>query len=356
MRSGPDGCESINRREDGGDKHVEQKRRASAPPVGQPAETGVTQEGSELHGENPGAGLHHVESGSALRSGRGEKSGKPGVESPIREKHGCGERGGEPGSLGQRTAEEIEPGTRGRFGSPQWRLFHLALDPDGEQRGKQSGEEQDAPSEARQYEGGGGGREHVAERPAGLHQRDGFGTMARRPTLSHQHGAGRPFATESESDNASPEDERRKAGGGGGSAGADGVDQDGEDQGAAPPDAIGEKSSADAAECGRDQSGGADQTGDGGRPMKFGAQRLDHEDVEENVVGIENEAGHGRPKSEAALLGDPGERAWPDNRRGGLCGVRQGRFKISRAAGTLGEWPWRFRPSTLRGATNHWWR
>ena len=112
-------------------------------------------------------------------------------------------------------------------------------------------------------------------RPARLHQRDGFGAMFRRPAFGHQHRAGGPFAAQSESDDGSPEDERAKAGGQGRSAGADGIDQDGENQSAPPSDAVRKKARADAAQRGGDQRGGADQTGGGSGPMKFGAQSLD---------------------------------------------------------------------------------
>ncbi len=65
--------------------------------------------------------------------------------------------------------------------------------------------------------------------------------------------------------------------------------------------------------------------------MEFGAQSLDHEHVQQDIVGIEHEAGHGRPKRVAALFGDPSKRSGTNGGSGRFSGVRQGKFKISRS-------------------------
>ena len=61
--------------------------------------------------------------------------------------------------------------------------------------------------------------------------------------------------------------------------------------------------------------------------MKFGAQRLDDEDIQQDVVRIEYKARHGRPERQAARLGNPGECAAAGNGRGGWRGVGQADLK-----------------------------
>ena len=62
--------------------------------------------------------------------------------------------------------------------------------------------------------------------------------MFRRPAFRDERGAGRPFSSQAESDDGSPEDKRGETGGQGRSAGADGIDQDGEDQSSPAADAV----------------------------------------------------------------------------------------------------------------------
>src|ERR1700677_800975 len=95
--------------------------------------------------------------------------------------------------------------------------------------------------------------------------------------------------------------------------------------------------------------------------MKFGAQRLEHEDVLYDVVGIEREACHRRPERQAARLGNPGECAAAGSGRGGWRGVGQADSKYHEArvgrfhaCVTLIAWGPRFRRSSLRAATIRW--
>src|SRR5450631_3428884 len=127
MVAGPTRGQSINGRQDGRRQDIRKKGRPVAEAVCQPAKAYVSEERAKLHGKDPSAGTHDVESGAALGFRGGEKSGEPGGESPVCEQYGSGERRSEEGAPCQWRAKERADGTQLCPVHPNLGLFHLAL-------------------------------------------------------------------------------------------------------------------------------------------------------------------------------------------------------------------------------------
>src|SRR5271154_1063763 len=131
MFARPTRRESVDWRQDGSRQHISKEGQASAETVGHPAKADVSEKSAQLHGEDPGAGAQDVESGAALGFGSGEKSWKPGGESPIGEQNRRSQRGCEECAARQRCAEEVGDGAKFRAVGPDFRFLYFPLNPDG---------------------------------------------------------------------------------------------------------------------------------------------------------------------------------------------------------------------------------
>jgi hypothetical protein len=90
---------------------------------------------------------------------------------------------------------------------PNFRLWNVATNPKSEECGCDSDQEQDAPSVVRHDSGREQSGCDVTQGPPGLNETDGLATVFGRPDLCDQYGTGGPFASESETDEKTPEKE-----------------------------------------------------------------------------------------------------------------------------------------------------
>ena len=124
------------------------------------------------------------------------------------------------------------------------------------------------------------------------------------PRLGHQHRARRPFRPQADADHRAPEDQRRQVPAQRRAGRCDAVNRHRPEQRLRAAHAVRKNPESDAANGGERERERADQPRLRRRQMKLPAQRVDRENEEQHVHGVEHVAGLRGKEREPLLAGD----------------------------------------------------
>ncbi|HLJ78691.1 MAG TPA: hydantoinase/oxoprolinase family protein [Acidobacteriaceae bacterium] len=295
---GPDHEQRVGVRDKGeeghqgsGDDEIADVGGFAAPAVGDVAEADVAQKRADLHDDGPLGSRHNAEAAAAFGARQGEEARHPGEESPPGE-----ERGGIHGGANERV--EAEAAVEQRAGThlrrallpPDFRLGDAALDPQGDQRGRDPGKEDGAPSEVGQDDGDEGCAESESDSPGALHDGQRFAAMLRGPCFRNQSGARGPLAAHAEAEHDAAKHELERGMREPAESGRHGVDEDAGRERAHAAGAVSEPAEDEAAGGGADQGGGHQRAAHGGGEMHLSLHRTEDERVEHDVHAVEHPA------------------------------------------------------------------